>query len=93
MYEQTGTRLRAQYPKSEWTGRFLADYADYLEAKNRTAEQLQAERALVSGFPLNDKAAQASYDRAWLLYKTGAYREAADMFAEHLATFRTQAFQ
>jgi soluble lytic murein transglycosylase len=89
MYEQTGARLRSGYPKSEWTGRFLADYADYLESKNRGADQFQVERALVQGFPLNDKAASASYERAWLAYKTGDYRQAADLFAEHLATFRT----
>lgn len=88
-YEATGVRLRTQYPKSEWTGKFLADYVDYLDSKNRIPERLQAQRALIEGFPLNEKAAQSSYDLAWLAYKTNDFRAAADLFAEHLATFKT----
>ncbi len=90
-YESTGARLRSQYPKSEWTGKFLADYVDFLDSKNRIPERLQAQRALIDGFPANDKAAQSSYDLAWLAYRTNDYRQAADLFTEHLAKFRTPA--
>ncbi len=88
-YEATGSRLKSLYPKSDWTGKFLGDYSDYLESKNRLAEQYQVQRALIEGFPKNEKAAEASYDLAWLSYKTSDYRHAAELFAEHLATFRT----
>lgn len=88
-YEATGARLRTTYPKSEWTGRFLADYVDYLDSKNRKPEMYQIERLLIENFPENDAAARASYDNAWLAFRTNDFQKAADLFTEHLATFRT----
>ncbi len=89
LFESTGSRLRTMYPKSAWTGRYLADLVDYLDSKNRGPEKFQAQRALIQGFPLNEKAAQSSYDLAWLAYKTNDFRQAADLFGEHLSTFRS----
>lgn len=88
-FEATGARLRATYPQSEWTGKFLGEYVEYLESKKRDGEMYPVQRALIEGFPTSEKAAKASYDNAWLAYKTHDFRRAADLFFEHLATFRT----
>jgi soluble lytic murein transglycosylase len=88
-FESTGSRLRTLYPKSDWTGKYLGDLAELLEAKSRIPELLTVQRALISGFPENEKAAEASYDLAWLAYRTHDYSNAAQLFTEHLATFRT----
>jgi soluble lytic murein transglycosylase len=88
-FESTGARLRSLYPKSEWAGEFLADLVDHLESKNRTAEMQAARQALIKGYPRSEEAAEVSYDMAWTAYKAREYARAAELFTEHLATFRS----
>lgn len=88
-FEAVGQQLRQLHPKAEATGKFLADYVDQLESRKRASEAFEVERALVAGYPTNTEAARRSYETAWALYRTGDYRNAAERFVEHLATFRT----
>lgn len=88
-FESAAARLRAAYPKSDWTARVLADLIEYFDSRNRESEMVAMQRVLVANHPRGEKTAQASYELAWLAYRARDYRSASEQFLEHLATFRT----
>jgi peptidoglycan lytic transglycosylase len=92
-FKQTVEDMRPAFASSRWREEALFSIGNYNLVRRNLTDSMSFYRMIVEEFPRGSRAEDCHWRIAWYEYRQGNFRQALDLFVEHLSRFASSAYR